>query len=245
MTQRHAQLAPAVRCSDLAMAVETLQNTLINAANKRSRDATPESDCEAPQHVSCDQRRAAKRRCTFSSVARVRVVTTAEELPESCAGLFASWDDSAECQAPAAQPALYEDYVLEAKVNDGPEIIARMTSDLMMGVSNRTVADQASMIASLRASLVQSGWQPQVASANLELALVSAVSNKIQSLIDRVNKNGKAGLLPSCVSIGPAYLGAMHALQRGLHCAALAGLQSRPAPLFSTTGACEFVLAVN
>ena len=94
-------------------------NTQHNARKRSLASECPEEDRRPAQHER------AKRRCSFSSRASVRHECTIETHEEA----DGEKGDEAVKKAPSTtRAAHYEDYELEAKENDGPELLARLYS---------------------------------------------------------------------------------------------------------------------
>lgn len=138
--------------------------------------------------------------------------------------LFASWGDDLVPSAhePATRPSAlnFQDFTLQAKASDGPNITALLAANLITGVANRTVTSVATMLACLRVSLVAGGWNPQTMSANFDLLIFDAVFQRIDLLLEALEKHGTVGLMPTTVSLDSTYLSVLRNLQDALRHAA-------------------------
>jgi len=190
--------------------LEIIQNTLHNAC-KRTRHDFEDQGTSAPRpNVT------AKRRCWFGSLTRVRVsgTTPADDahVPIPADRLFARWGDDLE-RPSAPRPGSTCDFALQAKASDGPHLAARLTADLIKGVVKRTVTDAASILASLRASLAAAKLDVQALSSHHDLAILNAVYQRIGMLAERLQEDGKVGLLPTTVILDMTYLRILQNLQ--------------------------------
>jgi len=215
-----------------ALYLETIQNTLHNAC-KRSWHETEDHCTSAPPAV--------KRRCCLGIHTRVRVnyATTVDvtRVPAP-ADLFARWGDAVDLNGEdwlSTRPVTpnIRDFVLHTKTSDGPHLAARLAADLITGVARRSVTNAASIINSLRASLTAADVDPQILSAHDDLAILVAVYQRVGMLAERLQEDGKVGLMPTAVTLDMTYLIVLHSLQIALRNLALnnALYQGRGSPV--------------
>jgi len=90
------------------------------------------------------------------------------------------------------------DSQLEVKQNDGPSLIARLTSDLILGIASRKIDGLSTLLTLLRDSLKAYSWEQngvQVTHAS-ELEILKSISSRIEMLISRLNEAASVRVLP-------------------------------------------------
>jgi hypothetical protein len=167
--------------------------------------------------MDCNGGRSSKRRRSdgmcmhvrFEVVTRVRRVVEVEPDVEAAGHDSAgASDDTQTRKQDAAESAAerrysFSDSFAKTKIEDGPCLIAQITSELVVGVSNRRVHNLATIMLTIRTTLVNLGWT--TISDSSEFHMLCAVNEKLHTIIMSLQENGAASLLPGSMRIDHSY----------------------------------------
>ena len=165
----------------------------------------------------CNGGRTSKRRRSEGMCMHVRfgIVTRVRRFVELVPDVDAAGHDSAgasgdiqtrkqdAAESAAERRYSFSDSYVQTKIEDGPCLIAQITSELVVGVSNRRVHNLATIMLTIRTTLVKLGWT--TISDSLEFHVLCAVNEKLHTIIMSLQENGAASLLPGSMRIDHSY----------------------------------------
>ena len=193
-----------------------LDNTRRNA--KRAREGAAE-DLQGGQEASSPKRRGkSKRGCPgpvrFTPHTQVRVVWSEEFKDETERCPMEPDEGHKEC-------AQQRDFMVTAKMVDGPPLVATVTTNLVKHVAQMSGnLDITKILHSVYTTLTQFGLTS--ITIGEEVDVLNSVCRKLQSLILAIQNRGSVGLLPGTMSIGTAGLYILRQLQARLQQAVFA-----------------------
>jgi hypothetical protein len=168
---------------------------------------------ERHEDMDCNGGRSSKRRRSEGMCMHVRfeVVTRERRVLElepdvDAAGhdsTGASGDTQTRKQDAAERRYSSSDSYVKTKIEDGPCLIAQITSELVVGVSKQRVHNLATIMLTIRTTLVNLGWT--TISDSLEFHVLCAVNEKLHTIIMSLQENGAASLLPGSMRIDHSY----------------------------------------
>ena len=165
----------------------------------------------------CNGGRTSKRRRSEGMCMHVRfgIVTRVRRFVELVPDVDAAGHDSAgasgdiqtrkqdAAESAAERRYSFSDSYVQTKIEDGPCLIAQITSELVVGVSNRRVHNLATIMLTIRTTLVNLGWT--TISDSSEFHVLCAVNEKLHTIIMSLQENGAASLLPGSMRIDHSY----------------------------------------
>ena len=168
---------------------------------------------ERHEDMDCNGGRSSKRRRSdgmcmhvrFEVVTRVRRVAELEPDVDAAGHDSAGASDDTQTRKQDAAERRYSssDSYVKTKIEDGPCLIAQITSELVVGVSKRRVYNLATIMWTIHTTLVNLGWT--TISDSSEFHVLCAVNEKLHTIIMSLQENGAASLLPGSMRIDHSY----------------------------------------
>jgi hypothetical protein len=141
-------------------------------------------------------------------------------------------EDSDTYSSPCRSPDVLREQKIVTKDGDGPSVVGLICNALVMGLVDRSISNTETALDAMRAQILQksaqtpadpawpSAWTSEGEQIVIENDVFEAVLERLQQLVEHLDRHDKVGLLPSTARLGKPFIPALKCLQGTLRLAA-------------------------